>query len=94
MKVTINGFVTCIKYSWEKHNRYSFSVYEPTDDDPYSVIVMPHSFEIEVPDNFSPVLGQVAALNAQKERLNKEFADSVMKINQQINSLLAIENQS
>jgi hypothetical protein len=51
---------------------------------------MEHEFEVEVPDNFDPRPGQVAALEAKKKEIQAEFAAKVKQIEDQINSLLAI----
>ena len=91
MKITINGFVNCTQYTWDKTPRFGFSMYKPHDGDTNTVIVMPHSFEIEVPDDFNPLPGQVAALEVQQAKLKQACYDSVMKIEKQINSLLTIE---
>ena len=93
MKIKATAHIYYSKYHWEDEGKYiiySFKV----DDTSNMTYVGEQEIEIEVPDNYDPRNQQIAALNAQKEKLNKEFAESVMKINQQINSLLAIENQS
>ena len=92
MKVKIKGYVTHTKYKWEDKPHYSFYGFDPSDhlgDD--SVVVMQHEVEIEIPDDFDPRPGQIAALKAQKERAQAEFAKRVTEIDEKINSLLAIE---
>jgi len=56
-----------------------------------TVVLMEHSFYVEVPDNFDPRPGQVAALKAKKEKVQAEFSKRVMELDEQINSLLALE---
>jgi hypothetical protein len=51
---------------------------------------MEHEFEVEVPDNFDPRPGQVAALEAKKEEMRADFAKRVKDIDDKINSLMAI----
>ena len=89
MKVSIKGYVTYSE-TWDNRPSYSFYTFDPTD---YSnlIIVMEHTFEVEVPDNFDPRPGQIAALKAQKEKVQAEFSKRVMELDEQINSLLAIE---
>ena len=90
MKVTIKGFVTCTQYAWDDKPTFSFYTFDPTGYDSSCVKVMEHQFEVEVPDNFDPRPGQVAALEAKKKQIEAEFAAKVKQINDQINSLLAI----
>jgi hypothetical protein len=90
MKVTIKGYVTYSDPVWTDEPAYSFYTFDPSE---YSnlVIVMQHSFEVEVPDDFDPRPGQIATLKAQKERVQAEFAKKLTDIDTQINRLLAIE---
>lgn len=90
MKVTIKGYITCQQYSWEEKPTFSFYSFDPSQYDSTTVKVMEHEFEVEVPDNFDPRPGQVAALKAQKELIQAEFAAKVKEIDDRINSLLAI----
>jgi hypothetical protein len=90
MKVSIKGYVTYSDPIWAEEPAYSFYTFDPSE---YSnlVIVMQHTFEVEIPDDFDPRPGQIAALKAQKERVQAEFSKRVMDIDTQINSLLALE---
>jgi len=90
MKVTIKGFITCQQYDWDDKPTFSFYGFDPTSYDSSTVKVMEHEFEVEVPDNFDPRPGQVAALKEKKERMQAEFASKVKEIDDRINSLLAI----
>jgi hypothetical protein len=90
MKVTIKGYVTCTQYAWDNKPTFSFYGFDPTTYDKSTVKVMEHEFEVEVPDNFDPRPGQVAALKAQKEEVRAEFAKKVKEIDDKISSLLAI----
>jgi hypothetical protein len=90
MKVTIKGYITCTQYAWDDKPTFSFYSFDPTSYDSSTVKVMEHEFEVEVPDNFDPRPGQVAALEAKKKEIQAEFAAKVKQIEDQINSLLAI----
>lgn len=90
MKVTIKGYITCQQYDWDDKPTFSFYSFDPTSYDTSTVKVMEHEFEVEVPDNFDPRPGQVAALKAKKEQMQAEFASKVKEIDDRINSLLAI----
>lgn len=55
------------------------------------VLVCPYTMTFELPEGWDPRAQQVEALKAKKEELKLEFAEAVMKIDRQINSLLALE---
>lgn len=88
MKVTIKGHITHTKYSWDDKPTYSFYPFDASDE--HTVNVMEHEFEVEVPENFDPRPGKIAALKEKKEKVQAEFSKRVMEIDDQINSLLAI----
>lgn len=90
MNIRIDGFITYEKSPWDEKPRYSFYSFDPTKYNTDIVIVMEHSFYVEVPNSFDPRPGQVAALEAKKKQIEAEFAAKVKQINDQINSLLAI----
>jgi hypothetical protein len=90
MKVTIKGYITCQQYAWDDKPTFSFYGFDPTGYDSSTVKVMEHEFEVEVPDNFDPRPGQVAALEAKKEEMRAEFSKRVKDIDDKINSLMAI----
>lgn len=93
MKIKVTAHIHYSKYHWEDNAEYviySFKV----DGSSHMTYVGEQEIEVDIPDNYDPRNQQIAALNAQKEKLNKEFSESVMKINKQINSLMAIENKS
>ena len=56
------------------------------------VRVVPHTLEVEIPDDFDPRPGMVEKLREKRKQAHADFAAMVMKIDQEINSLLAIEN--
>lgn len=93
MKIKVTAHIHYQKYHWENEGVYIIYSFK-ADDSSNLTYVGEQEIEVDVPDNYDPRNQQIAVLNAQKERLNKEFAESVMKINQQINSLMAIENHA
>ena len=90
MKVTIKGFInTPHKYSYE----YEFS---PLDMKDYQyaegrVTVVPYSFEVEIPDDFDPRPQQIAALQAERTKVEAEFSARVTAIERQISELTSLE---
>jgi len=89
MKVTIKGHITHTKYPWDDKPTYSFYPFDAADEN--TVNVMEHEFEVEVPDNFDPRPGKIAALKEKKEKVQAEFSKRVMELDERINSLLALE---
>ena len=92
MKVTISGFVFHRKCSWEKNVTYEFSNLQCWADADRALI-MPHSFEVEIPDNFDPNPAKIATLRAEKQRIQAEAHVKAANIEQQIQELLCIENK-
>jgi hypothetical protein len=66
---------------------WSFKV----DAGEYRVFVSEQMGEIDIPDNWDPVPGQVAALKAEKRAALAEYQKRVEQINQQLSNLQAIE---
>lgn len=93
MKVTINGFVFHRKCSWEKNVTYEFSNLQCWADADRAMI-MPHSFEVEIPDDFDPNPAKIATLRAEKQRIQAEAHVKAENIEMQIQELLCIENKA
>lgn len=94
-KHKITGYITATPITYGKDKgkvSVSFSMYDPSKYEPERVIVREHSFEVEVPDNFDCRPGVIKNLEAQKDAIRKEAAEKVMKIDDWIGRLLAIEN--
>lgn len=90
-KHLMTGFVYCVKYSWSDE---AMARWHHTDKmaeaDPSWVLVKPHDFEIEIPDDFDPRPQQVAALQAEKIKVRAELGKRLMDLDAQISKLLAI----
>jgi hypothetical protein len=97
--ITIPGFLYAKPaYDWEDGpdiiDRHRISFYAITPDVMQHqgfVLICPYTLQFEMPEGWDPRAQQVEALRAKKEELHREFAEAVMKIDQQINSLLALE---
>jgi hypothetical protein len=97
MKVQIKGFISYRKpYDWlDGDHGFSIGSYNPDEFEHCDeVLVREQMFEVEVPDNFDPRPQLVKALQEKKEKARKEFAETVMQIDRQINELLALEHTS
>lgn len=70
------------------HPFFAFFSFSPVDSG--YLKICDHTITVEVPPDFDPRAAEVKALEAKREALRKEFAESVRKIDQRINSLLAI----
>ena len=88
MKVTIDGFICWKKESWKKEGEFSFWGFEVNSMG--YVTVMPHSMEVDVPDNFNPVPDQIAQLEREKAKVRQEFNDRIAQLNEQIGKLQAL----
>ena len=58
--------------------------------DRYYTYVKPVEIEVEVPENFDPRPGKIAALQAEEEELRAAFAARVTEIQREISKLQAI----
>jgi len=87
MKTTIKGFVTYRQDHFGK-DEFDFFPFEMTGSG--RILVMPHSFEVEIPDDFDPREKQVEALRAEKKKLMAEFQARCTEIEKQISQLTAL----
>lgn len=87
----IKGFLTQTNYR-DTEPVIGFSMYRPNPKySPDTVVIREHSFEVDVSDDFDPRPSLIAALEEQKRQARVEFAAMVMKIDQRISELQAIE---
>lgn len=93
MKVTINGAIYYNNLFRELGIGSPYVFYPYQDGFGDNVMVKLHSFEVDVPDDFDPRAGKVTLLEKELDRVTVEFSATVNRINQQINSLLALENK-
>lgn len=89
MKVTISGYIVAQQYSWEKSPSFTFMGFDP-EGMKDTTKIQPHSFEVDIPDDFDIRIGLVQNLEAEKQKLRAEFAKSVTDIDRRISELTAI----
>lgn len=96
-KISIPGFIHAHPaHEWEEGadvvdgHRMTFSMFEDMSEYGH-VTVCPHTLEFTMPEGWDPRAQQIEALKAQKEKLQREFSESVMRIDAQISRLQAIE---
>jgi hypothetical protein len=90
MKFTQRMYAYHVKYDWH-HEVKGMLLSGPDSGDGEHTLVGPVDIEYEIPDDFDPRPAQVAALQAQAEKLRAEFAKSITDINSRIAQLTAIE---
>lgn len=91
MKVHIKGSI----FAQRLHNgtlMFSFAEYDVSKYDENVVMIVPHEFDVEVPDDIDLRTGLVANLERKKKEVQAEFNARVTEITGRIQSLLAIEN--
>lgn len=96
--ISIPGFIHAKPAeTWEGYmhdiidgHRMDFSICEDRSEYGW-VLVCPYTMTFELPEGWDPRAQQIEALQKEKERLQKMFSESVMKINQQIANLQALE---
>jgi hypothetical protein len=93
MKLKITIYIHYRKYAWES-NGYYFALPSIFEDEDSRVYVGPQEVEIEVPEDFDPRPAQIAALDAQKQKIMADFNKSVADINERISRLQALEYKS
>ena len=91
-KHTVKGFITYEKAPYQQKPIISFYNFKPSADYfQYVTVVAEHTIEVEVPDDFNPVPGMVAALEEKKRLLRLKLAEELMVLDEQISKLQAIE---
>lgn len=93
--ITIKGFLIGYHFSHQSdpneiHWSYSTSYGHKLDRE--TVAVIPHSFDVEVPD-INVVAAQVAGLEAEKQQALEAYQRTVADINERLGKLLAITNE-
>lgn len=91
--VTINGFLVGYHFSHHKEGHISWGItgHHSGTLNRETLAVIPHKFTVEVPDDLNVTALQVAGLQRERERVCKEFADSVREIDTRISKLQALE---
>ena len=94
-KHSITGFVYRVQYDFQARDEFQVCWHNSAqmgENSPDWVLVGPHDFEVELPDDFDPRPAKLAALREQELQIRAEFAKNITDLQAQINKLLAIEN--
>jgi len=88
--ITIPMYVYFQKYHWESEGSYTAYSFRTPDTESLT-FVSQKDVEFEVPKNYDPTAQKIAALEAEKEKAQHDFAKSVAAINDRIAKLQALE---
>jgi len=93
--VQIKGHL--VAYHWDHQEEgevhWSFSVHHDGKLSGAEVMLIPHTFQAEVPDHVNVVAGMVQSLEEAKKQALKDYQATVAKINERLSKLLAITNE-
>lgn len=56
-----------------------------------TIVVIPHEFTVEVPDDINVVAAQLAGIEREKEAARAEFTARMSELNAQASKLMALE---
>ena len=87
---TITGFIHYQPPFYEGDKPH-FSFFSWDASDQGYLAVMPHTIEVELPDDFNPISAQVQALQAKKAAVLAEYQKRVADINEQLSKLQCLE---
>lgn len=85
MKVSHEIYVHASKYNEEGYTVFDFDA----SNNGY-ILINKQTVELDIPDDFDPTATQIAMLNKQIEKAEKEFSDRVTKLKEEISKLQAI----
>jgi len=90
-KITTTVYLTASPVTWEDGGyHYAIRSYENESD----IVVSSQEIEMEVPEGFDPTQPHIDLLKAEKQRLAAEAQIKMNNLDEQIQSLLAIECDS
>ena len=90
MKIKTTVHIHYSQFDWEKKGCFEVLSYQ-IEDSAYLAYVGPQEIEVDVPDHFDPRPAQIAALEAQRQKVMADFQKSITDINRRISELSALE---
>ena len=78
------------KYSYQTKGSYAAYSFRAEDTENLTFIRQ-QDVEFEIPEDYDPTAQKLAALVAEKDKVNAEFAESIFRINERISKLQALE---
>jgi hypothetical protein len=91
MKTTIKGYVLWVNDSWMKEPHFELWPSDVSRCSPNKAFIKEQDFEVEIPDDFDPVPGQIDALREKQTELRAEMQVKLNNLEEQIQRLLCIE---
>ncbi len=92
MKVNVKAYLHWEHQTWMDTPEFRFWPNDMTPaGDARRQFISAHEFEVEIPDNFDPITGVIATLKAEKQKVLADAHVKAKQIDDQIQSLLAIE---
>ena len=91
MKVTVKAFLHWEHQPWMDKPEFRFWPSDMTGVSARRQLVSAHEFNVDIPDNFDPITGVVAALKAEKQKVLADAHVKAEQIEDQIQRLLCIE---
>jgi hypothetical protein len=90
-KHTVNGalYLYTPERSYTDKPIYHFNAERNLTSESFTKIV-DHSFDIEIPEDFDPIPGQLAALNEKKRLLRLKLASELADLDDRISKLSAL----
>lgn len=95
--ISIPGFIHATPANdWESGadvvdgQRLHFMTHEDMSEHGY-INICPHTLVFTMPEGWDPRAQQIEALKVRKNALTREFSEAVMRIDEQIGKLLALE---
>lgn len=94
-RIEERGWICMEQWSWDKEPHYMFRPGEKPaaqhDDLVSRAPVVEHTLVFDMPADFDPRPGQIAALEERKREITAKFQATVTEINRRISELQAIE---
>lgn len=91
MKAKITGFVYLVCWENGQQTPYWTQSSQMAEADSKWVLVGPHDFEIEVPDDFDPRPQQIAAIDAAIAETRAKLTARITELQEQRSRYLALE---
>jgi len=89
--VEISGWIFARKMEWDAKPYYTFFAFDPSSSDPSYMKVCEHKIVAEMPADWNPVAAEIAALEAENEKLRAEFSRQIARNMERLAKLTAIE---
>lgn len=84
MKITVQGYITARKYSWEGKVTYSWTSVDPALWPTDYIMVAPHELTLEIPDDFDFNAYKVAAITRKKADVQRELTTELARLEKEL----------